>query len=178
MKAGDSSVAFGQQVALVILRTLIGWHFFYEGYVKLLHPAWGRDGQPLPVWSSVGYLKAATGPLAQLLHRIAEAPWIGAFDTAVAVLLALIGISLLLGLFTQSGCAGALVMLSIFYLSAIPFGLPEARAEGSYLIVNKNLVELAAVVVVLLFRTGRVAGLDVWLARSRVAASSVKEVTV
>src|SRR6185436_11318829 len=29
-----------QQFVLVGLRTLIGWHFCYEGYVKLLHPAW------------------------------------------------------------------------------------------------------------------------------------------
>ena len=64
------------------------------------------------------------------------------------MLLALIGMSLLLGLFTQTGCAGALVMLSIFYVSAIPLGLPETRAEGSYLIVNKNLIELASVLVV------------------------------
>ena len=178
MKPGDSSVGFGQQVALVILRTLIGWHFLYEGYVKLLHPAWGRDGQPLPAWSSAGYLKAASGPLGPLLHRIAEASWLGAFDMAVAVLIALIGISLLLGLFTRAGCAAALVMLSIFYLSGIPLGLPEARAEGSYLIVNKNLIELAAVMVLLVFRTGCIAGLDVWLTRSRVAASGVKEATV
>lgn len=178
MKPGDSSVGFGQQVALVILRTLIGWHFLYEGYVKLLHPAWGRDGQPLPAWSSATYLKGATGPLAQPLHWIAGAPWLGTFDTAVAVLLALIGISLLLGLFTQTGCTGAMAMLSVFYLSAIPFGLPETRAEGSYFIVNKNLIELASVTVILLFRTGCIAGLDVWLTRSRVAASGVKEATV
>ena len=36
-----------QQVALVVLRTLIGWHFLYEGYFKLLRPAWRRDGAPL-----------------------------------------------------------------------------------------------------------------------------------
>jgi thiosulfate dehydrogenase (quinone) large subunit len=76
--------------------------------------------------------------------------------------LLLIGTSLLLGLFTQSGCAAALVMLGLFYLSAIPLGLSEARAEGSYLIVNKNLIELASVMTVFVFRTGRIAGLDGW----------------
>jgi thiosulfate dehydrogenase (quinone) large subunit len=81
-------------------------------------------------------------------------------------------------LFTQTGCAGALVMLSIFYVSAIPLGLPETRAEGSYLIVNKNLVELASVLVVFVFRTGRIAGLDGWRPRSRIAAHAVKEATL
>jgi thiosulfate dehydrogenase [quinone] large subunit len=167
----------GQQMALVVLRTLIGWHFLYEGYVKLL-PAWSRDGQPLPPWSSAGYLRAATGPLAQLFHWIAGVPWLGAFDTAVAILLVLIGISLLMGLLTQTGCVSALAMLSIFYISAIPLGLPEARAEGSYLIVNKNLIELASVAVVLAFRTGRIAGIDVWWTRHPVTVRGVKEATV
>jgi thiosulfate dehydrogenase [quinone] large subunit len=41
----------------------------------------------------------------------------------------------------------------IGYLYAIP-------TEGTYLIVNKNLVELCALVVILLTGTGRFAGLD------------------
>jgi len=94
----------------------------------------------------------------------------------VALLLILIGTSLLLGLFTQSGCTGALAMLSIFYLSAIPLGAAEAHAEGSYLIVNKNLIEVAAVTLLLVFRTGEIAGLDAWWIRSRVAVDQVTEV--
>ncbi len=167
-----------QKFALVILRTLIGWHFLYEGYVKLLHPAWGRDGLPMAQWTSAGYLKAATGPLGAAFHSIADSRWIGNVDVVVAGVPVAIGLSLLFGLFTQAGCAGALVMLSIFYVSAIPLGLPEARAEGSYLIVNKNLVECASVLVVFLFRTGPIAGLDAWRSRSRVIASAVKEATV
>ena len=166
MKQEAPSVSLGQQVALVTLRTLIGWHFFYEGYVKLLHPAWSRDGQPIPAWSAAGYLKGAAGPLARVFHAIAEAPWLGAFDVTVAVLLILIGTSLLLGLFTRSGCTGALTMLSIFYLSASPLGAAEPHAEGSYLIVNKNLIELASVTLLLVFRTGAIAGLDAWWIRS------------
>ena len=166
MKEDLPSASFGQQVALVGLRTLIGWHFFYEGYVKLLHPAWSRDGQPLPPWTSAGYLKTATGPLAGVFHSISDATWLGRFDVVVALLLVLIGASLLLGLLTQTGCTGALVMLSIFYVSAIPLGLSDARAEGSYLIVNKNLIELAAVVTLLVFQTGCIAGLDGWWTRS------------
>lgn len=171
MKQGTPSVSFGQQVLLVTLRTLIGWHFFYEGYVKLLHPAWTRDGQPLPPWSSAGYLKAATGPLAPAFHAIAEAHWLGVFDVTVAVLLILIGTSLLLGLFTRSGCTGALAMLSIFYLSSIPLGAAEAHAEGSYLIVNKNLIELVSVMLVFVFRTGEIAGLDTWWIRSEMGTA-------
>ena len=94
------------------------------------------------------------------------------------MLLVLIGISLLIGLLTQTGCAAALGMLAIFYISAIPLGVPETRAEGSYLIVNKNLIELVAVAVVLVFRTGRIAGIDVWWTRPPVRTRRVKEATV
>jgi thiosulfate dehydrogenase (quinone) large subunit len=156
-----------QQTTLVVLRTLIGWHFLYEGYTKLLQPAWGRAGAPLAAWSSAGYLKAATGPLAGVFHSLGDASWIGTLDLVVAALLVAVGLSLMLGFFTQTGCLGALGLLAMFYLSSIPMGLPEARAEGTYLIVNKNLIEAAAVLVLLSFRTGRIAGLDqYWISRT------------
>ncbi len=158
-----------QQVLLVLLRTVIGWHFLYEGYVKLLRPAWGPDGAPLPAWSSAGYLRGATGPLASVFHTLADSSWIGTVDTAVAIALAGIGLSLILGLFTRLGCIGALLLLTLFYVSAIPTsGVQEPRLEGAYLFVNKTLIELVAVAVVFAFNTGRIAGLDRWWAAARV----------
>ena len=53
-----------QQLALVALRTAIGWDFAYEGFYKLMLPGWTRAGQPVAAWSAQGYLKGATGPLA------------------------------------------------------------------------------------------------------------------
>jgi thiosulfate dehydrogenase [quinone] large subunit len=167
-----------QQLTLVALRTLVGWHFLYEGYVKLLYPAWGRDGHPLQAWSSAGYLRSATGPLAGVFHSLGDAAWIGRLDLVIAVVLLALGASLVLGLLTQLGCAGAMAMLTIFYVSAIPLGLPEPRAEGSYLIVNKNLIELASVAVLFVFRTGRIAGFDAWSTRARIVATAAKEATV
>jgi thiosulfate dehydrogenase (quinone) large subunit len=159
-----------QQFSLILLRTLIGWHFLYEGYTKLLQPAWGRSGAPAAAWSSAGYLKAATGPFAEMFHSLGNASWIGSLDVVVACALLAVGVSLILGLFTQTGCIGAIGLLATFYLSAIPLGLPEARAEGTYLLVNKNLIEAAAALVVFSFRTGRIAGLDLlWNSRPRAA---------
>ena len=83
-----------QQVALVVLRTLIGWHFLYEGYYKLILPAWGSDGRPLPPWTSTGYLKAASGPLARVFQWLIDAGWIGWIDMTVKLSLLLIGLSL------------------------------------------------------------------------------------
>jgi thiosulfate dehydrogenase [quinone] large subunit len=157
-----------QQIVLVTLRTLIGWHFLYEGYVKLVAPSWGSDGLPAAAWSSAGYLRGATGPLAGVFHALGSSPWIGTLDVVVAVTLAAIGLGLMLGVLTQLACAGGITMLALFYLSAIPIsGLPEPRTEGAYLLVNKNLIELAALAVLFAFRTGRIAGLDRWLADVR-----------
>jgi|KBSMisStandDraft_5_1062788.scaffolds.fasta_scaffold394746_2 thiosulfate dehydrogenase [quinone] large subunit len=157
-----------QAVGLVVLRTLIGWHFLYEAYFKLLLPGWTRAGVPLARWSAAGYLGAATGPLAGVFHSLGTSsltPWI---DRAVPAGLLLVGLSLTLGLFTRLGCLIAIVMLSLFYLSAIPTtGVPVTGQEGNYLLVSKNLIELAAVVVVMAFRTERIAGIDLLLQSRR-----------
>src|ERR1051326_4504676 len=97
-----------QQVALVALRTLIGWHFLYEAYYKLMLPGWSAAGAPLGRWSSAGYLKAASGPLARLFQRLSDVGWIGWIDNGVKIGLLVIGLSLILGLFTRAGCWGAI----------------------------------------------------------------------
>jgi thiosulfate dehydrogenase (quinone) large subunit len=149
-----------QGITLVLLRTLIGWHFLYEGYYKLVVPAWARGGTPIARWSAAGYLAAATGPLAGVFHALGTSAghWI---DLAVPIGLVFVGLSLMLGLFTRLGCWGAMIMLGLFYLSAIPMtGAPVAGQEGEYLLVSKNLIELVAVAAILVFRTERIAGLD------------------
>jgi thiosulfate dehydrogenase (quinone) large subunit len=162
-----------QQTMLVVLRTLVGWHFLYEGYTKLLYPAWGQNGVPVSPWSSAGYLKAATGPLAPLFQWMGNASWIGALDLGISVALIAVGTSLMLGLFTQLGCGGAMALLATFYLAAVPTGTVDVRAEGTYLLVNKNLIEACAVAVLFAFRTGSIAGLDrLWLRPPRVQVST------
>ncbi|MDQ3688075.1 MAG: DoxX subfamily [Acidobacteriota bacterium] len=167
--AAARSLSTPQQIALVILRTLIGWHFLYEGFYKWMLPAWGSDGKPIGKWSSAGYLNAAAGPLAGLFHRLVETGWVAWIDRAIVVGLILIGLSLLLGALTKAGCWGAIFLLALFYLSWPPLqGLPQQGSEGTYLLVNKNLIELVAVVVLLVFRTEWIAGLDLlWKRRKQ-----------
>jgi thiosulfate dehydrogenase (quinone) large subunit len=161
-----------QQFCLVTLRTVIGWHFAYEGFYKLMLPGWSRTGQLVGAWSAAGYLKGATGPLAPAFHRMAEsAGTMHAVDVIVPFGLLVVGLSLMLGLLTQLGCVGAMAFLALFYLSQPPFtGMPQTGAEGTYLIVNKNLIELIAVMTVMAFRTGLIAGLDqLWMSRGQPA---------
>ncbi len=157
-----------QAAGLVVLRTLIGWHFLYEGYYKLAMPGWSKAGAPLTRWSAAGYLKGASGPFASFFHALAASGAAHAVDLAIPVALVAIGLSLTLGLLTRVGLWAAAALLTAFYLSAIPTtGVPVTGQEGTYLIVSKNLIELGAVVVLLAFHTERIAGLDLlWASRT------------
>jgi thiosulfate dehydrogenase [quinone] large subunit len=168
---GRSDPGVWRALTLVTLRTLVGWHFLYEGFVKLWSPAWSRAGAPLPQWSAEAYLRSSSGPFADPFRRLADSAWLGTLGIAVAVALLVVGASLTLGLFTQAGCGGAIALLAIFYLSHLPtHGVQLPGTEGAYLIVDKNLIEAAAVAVVCAFRTGEIAGLDLFLRRARATA--------
>jgi thiosulfate dehydrogenase [quinone] large subunit len=140
-------------IALTVLRVVIGWHFLYEGVSKLTSTT----------WSAAGYMKASRGPLAEFFRWIASQPHL--IDNANLITmygLTLVGVLLMLGLFTRLAAAGGISFILLFYLCNPPFigyfyAIPT---EGTYLIVNKNLVELCALVVILLTGTGRFAGLD------------------
>lgn len=73
-----------------------------------------------------------------------------------------VGLFLMLGLFSRISALGAAGFLLVFYLAMPPWpGLPAAPiAEGSYMIVNKNLVELVACLVLATVPTGKWLGLD------------------
>lgn len=166
----------GQQLALIALRTAVGWHFLYEGYYKLALPGWSASGAPLGNWSSAGYLKAASGPLAWMFQRLIDAGWLGWIDNTVKIGLLLVGLSLMLGLFTKAGCWAAIAFLALFYFVSVPLsGTQQPNAEGAYLIVNKTLIEAVAVFVLLAFRTDEIAGLDLLLKKrkSRLATNDV-----
>jgi uncharacterized membrane protein YphA (DoxX/SURF4 family) len=77
-----------------------------------------------------------------------------------------IGACLILGLFTRLAALGAVSFLAMFYLSMPPWpGVPEVAgmAEGHYLFVNKNLIELVACLTLASSRVGRWFGLDAFL---------------
>jgi thiosulfate dehydrogenase (quinone) large subunit len=149
--------------ALVTLRLLIGWHFFYEGLAKLVNP----------YWTSAEYINQASWLFSGLFKDLA------ASGTAVTVLDALnvwglmaIGLGLIVGLFTRTATVAGIAVLLMYYIVAPPFvGLTYAMpAEGSYLVVNKVLVEAAAMLVLFAFPTGHLVGLDGLVFRKRVAA--------
>ncbi len=142
-----------QLTVLVILRLLIGWHFLYEGVVKLWNPN----------WSAGGFLMDSKGPFAELFYSMASnSAVLNVVDVLNVWGLILIGLGLIMGGLTQIATFAGIVLLAFYYLSHPPFiGFDYALpSEGSYLIVNKNLIELFALAVLFVFPTGRAVGLD------------------
>ena len=140
-------------VAITVLRVLVGWHFLYEGIAKLTSAS----------WSAAGYLKQARGPFADLFKSLAAQPDLLAYADLITMWgLTAVGLLLILGLVTRLASLGALGFILLFYLCNPPFVgyFYSIPSEGSYLIVNKNLVELGALVVILVTGSGRYAGLD------------------
>jgi thiosulfate dehydrogenase [quinone] large subunit len=140
-------------ISITVLRVAVGWHFLYEGIAKLTSPA----------WSAAGYLKQARGPFADLFKGLAGQPNLLANADLVTMWgLTLVGVCLILGLFTRLASLAGIGFILLFYLCNPPFVgyFYSIPTEGSYLIVNKNLVEVCALVVILVTGSGRFAGLD------------------
>jgi len=142
-----------QMIALALLRILIGWHFLYEGIAKLQKPN----------WSASGFLLQARGPLTNLFHWMANSPEVLRYVNLMNIWgLILIGLGLMLGCFTRTASGAGLLLILLYYFCNPPFvgffySLP---AEGSYLIINKNLVEAAGLLVTLVMCSGRYYGID------------------
>jgi uncharacterized membrane protein YphA (DoxX/SURF4 family) len=131
-----------------LVQTIDGWTEAIHGtWRKLLSPEQLSQPEPQP-WTRLDWINAIT-----------------------KYGLAAVGACLLLGLFTMPAALGAAVYLAMFYLSMPPWpGLPPApMAEGHYLFVNKNLIEMLACLVLAGTPTGYWVGLDAlffgWLRR-------------
>jgi len=112
-----------QPVILTLLRIAIGWHFLWEGCIKLANPT----------WTAAGYLKGSEGPFAALFQfmanltikdtpllnqwfsQAADANWLMIpIDFLMPWLLFLSGLGLMLGLFTRTSAITAIVLLLLF----------------------------------------------------------------
>ena len=149
-----------QLYSLFTLRMFIGWYFLYEGLAKALTPN----------WSAYGYLIDSKGIFGPLFVQLAENPAMLSVVNFINVWgLTLVGLALILGLFTKIGYIGAILFLLLFYLSHPPLLYAEyiLPTEGSYLWIDKNLIMLVAIVVLMLFPTSKIIGFDSLLFRKK-----------
>lgn len=149
-----------QLLALITCRVLIGWHFLYEGCVKLLNPD----------WSAKGFLMDSEGLFKELFL------WMANTEEVIEIInfltqwgLVFIGLALILGMLSKIASISGIIMLTMFYISHPPLiGIEYMMpSEGSYLIVNKNLIELSMLIVLTLIPTNRIVGIDRLLFRTK-----------
>ena len=141
--------------AFFALRIVIGWHFLYEGVTKLIMK---------PNWTSADYLQASSWWFAPFFHWIAENPAVLlAVDWINLIGLTFVGLALIFGLFERIGAAVGMSLLFLYWLSNPPFVSNDFNVinEGHYLVINKNIVELFALMILFLFPTGKQMGIPV-----------------
>jgi len=138
---------------LVTLRVAIGWHFLYEGLVKLSNPN----------WSSFGYLMDSKGIFENLFHTLASSSGsLVAVDFLNVWGLIAIGLLLILGFLSRPAIIAAITLLGFYYLShpaciGLDYSLPT---NGSFFIIDKTLIELFALAVLYVFPSSKEIGID------------------
>ena len=155
-----NSITFNnaQLYGLIALRVIIGWHILYEGISKLLNP----------YWSSAAYLLDSKWIFSGIATIIVSNPTLLTLSDYVNMWgLTLVGLCLLLGLFSRQATVVGMILISLYYLFAPPLlGLEYSRpGEGSYLVVNKNLIEILSLFVLYHFPTSHLLGLDRFIIR-------------
>lgn len=147
-----------QLTLLVTLRVLIGWHFLYEGIAKVVNPD----------WSSAAFLLDSQGFLSSFFVSLASSPdLLRVVDFLNIWGLVAIGLGLITGCFGRIAKIGGIVLLAFYFLSHPPmvgyrFAAPS---EGSYLWVNKNLIELFALALLYVFPSSSIVGCDRFINR-------------
>lgn len=129
---------------ITFLRCAIGWHFLYEGLVKL----WAGD------WTATGYLVNSTGPFASFYQ------WMGGSEVLTGIIdviniagLILIGLGLFLGVFIRTASISGIFLLLLYYFAYPPFGGSILSAsEGNYFIIDKNFIEALALVTLIFIK--------------------------
>ncbi len=146
----SSELTTAQTGSLVLLRLLIGWHFLYEGVIKLYSPG----------WTAKGYLLSASF-LQPVFRWMASESIISTIDVLNIAALVLVGAGLLLGFKTKWASLIGFGLLMMYYLAHPPFpDFPQGPSEGSYWLVNKNLIEAVTLVVIFLFPTETSFGIE------------------
>ncbi len=128
--------------AVVALRVVLGWVFFYSGITKVLDPS----------WTAAGYLKnavAPSNPFFGLWPMMAGIPFI---DLLVQWGLTLTGLGLILGALVRFNAFWAAFMMVMFWASSLPL------EHG--LVVDQHIVYILLLFGLSTAGAGRIIGLD------------------
>jgi thiosulfate dehydrogenase [quinone] large subunit len=99
-----------QSYTLFALRITLGWLFFYAGWSKIVNPA----------WSAAGYLNAST-TFTGFYQWLASPSILPVTNFLNEWGLTMIGLGLILGVFTRIATYAGMLLLAFYYLSHPPF---------------------------------------------------------
>jgi len=113
-----------QTWVLFLMRAAIGWHFLYGGLDKLLSQG----------WTSRAYLASSNWFLADVYHWMSNLPGLMSVVDVLNIWgQIIIGLCLMLGLFTRLACIAGALLLALYYVTHVPTA-----------VVNSQLIELIA----------------------------------
>ena len=132
------------KIFITLLRVAIGWHFIYEGVVKIV----------IHSWSSANYLANATGPFAGFYH------WLASLESILTVIdwlniigLILVGVGLFLGVAIRLCSYSGIVLLLLYYFAYPPWGGSFSNFfEGNVYIINRNVIEALALLAITIIK--------------------------
>jgi uncharacterized membrane protein YphA (DoxX/SURF4 family) len=129
-----SSVSKAAPWFISLLRIAVGWHFLYEGIAKII------AGN----WSSAPFLAGSKWIFAPVFNSMAESAAVtGIVDFLNIWGMILIGLGLIVGVFIRLASAAGALMLIMYFVAypPVPGYTISVPVEGSYLWVNKTLIE-------------------------------------
>jgi uncharacterized membrane protein YphA (DoxX/SURF4 family) len=127
---------------ITLLRVAIGWHFLYEGLVKII------AGN----WTAAGYLLNTSRTFSGFYHWIANTPSVLHITNMLNMYgLLLIGLALFTGVFVRFASWSGIVLLILYYFAYPPFGGQLIDlSEGNLFIVNRVFIEAVALMFIAL----------------------------
>jgi len=125
------------KIIITVIRVAIGWHFLYEGFIKLF----------VEEWSAAAYLNHTYGFFSGFYHWLAASPLrLGIVDFINVWGLILIGLALFLGFFVRWAALFGAFLLALYYFAYPPFGITLFGGSGNVFIINQLFIETAVLV--------------------------------
>lgn len=136
-----------QNVSVFILRTALGWMYFYAGITKILNPA----------WSSAGFLKEAKD-FSFMYQWMLDPAILPAVNFLNEWGLLLLGISLITGGLVRYSAAAGIALMALYYIAILDFPYPNSHA----FIVDEHIIYIAVLALLIVFEAGKIWGVDGW----------------
>ncbi|NQU82388.1 MAG: DoxX family protein [Parcubacteria group bacterium] len=129
-----------RKISLFLLRVSIGWMFLYAGITKVLDPT----------WTSAGYLNNAKTFVSfyQWLASPGIVVWV---DLINQWGLALLGISLIVGIFVRYSALLGVLLMALYYIPVLSF--PYVGTHS--FLIDEHVIYIFALLVLRFSDTGR-----------------------